>query len=416
MRYLKVSLFIGFIVSLAVTCLYELGAFFQLDLALSGFIGRGAPEPLGDRAIQYPLFITLAFGIAWTTIDIPRSALKIIVASAALLEVFAATWILHIFGIFFSSFAAGSAVLLSFLAGILYSRTEGGMRKKTVSNIFGNRISNRTFEELVNSDVPLNFEGERADATIIVCEIFNHHQLTEALPVNDYVALHNSFLKNAADFLVERGGYLDECDGESLRVVFGAPLPNEDHASTGCDSALALCKRLYQVNDECAEVWGQRFDYRIGVNSGEVVVAAYGSGRVGNFSVAGEPVEFTRRLCAANTVYGSRILIGCETFFLSESDVEVRPMELVQRFSDARSREEVYELLSLKHELSDEELQRRDLFWQAIVYYREALWDEALTIFHGIRGLNGVDGPVEFYIRRIEQLRAGLPQLEWVER
>ena len=39
----------------------------------------------------------------------------------------------------------------------------------------------------------------------------------------DYVALNNSFLRNAADFLVERGGYLDECDGESLRVVFGSP-------------------------------------------------------------------------------------------------------------------------------------------------------------------------------------------------
>lgn len=416
MRYFKVTLFIGFIVSLAVTCLYELGAFFQLDLALSGFLGRGAPTPLGDRAMQYPLFLSLAFAIAWTTVDIPRLSLKIIVASAAFLEVLATTWILHIFGIFFSSWAAAAAVLLAFIGGIAYSRSEGGMRKKIVQNIFGDRISKSTFEELVNSDLALTFEGERTEATVVVCEIFNHHELTEALPVNDYVALHNSFLKNAADFLVERGGYLDECDGESLRVVFGAPLPDPGHASTACDAALTLCRRLDEVNDECLAVWGQRFDFRVGVNSGEVVVAAYGSGRVGNFSVAGEPVEFTRRLCAANTVYRSRILIGCETFCLAENDIEVRPMELVQRYTEANSREEVYELLALKHGLSEEEMQRRDLFWQGIVFYREALWDEALSIFHGIRLPEGGDGPVEFYIRRIEQLRAGLPQLEWAER
>jgi hypothetical protein len=133
------------------------------------------------------------------------------------------------------------------------------------------------------------------------------------------------------------------------------------------------------------------------------------------FCVGGEPVEFTRRLCAANTVYRSRILMGSETFGGAEPDIEVRPMELVQRYADASSREEVYELLALKHGLTEEEMQRRDLFWQGIVYYREALWDEALSIFHGIRLPEGMDGPVEFYIRRIEQLRAGLPQLEWVE-
>lgn len=415
-RYLKVTLFIGFFVSLAVTCLYELGAFFQLDLALSGFLGRGAPVPLGDRALQYPLFVVLAFGIAWTTIDIPRMSLKIIIATAALLEVFATTWILHIVGIFFSSFASVTAVALAFIGGIAYARSEGGMRKKIVSTIFGNRISRQTFEDLVNSDLPLTFEGERTEATIIVCEIFNHHELTESLPVNDYVALHNSFLKNAADFLVERGGYLDECDGESLRAVFGAPIPHDDHASRGCEAVLSLCKRLDEVNEECFAVWGKKFDFRIGVNSGDVVVAAYGSGRVGNFSVAGEPVEFTRRLCAANTVYRSRVLIGCETFNGGESDIEVRPMELIQRYAEASSREEVYELLALKGGLSSEEMQRRDLFWQGIVYYREAQWDEALSIFHSIRLPDGGDGPVEFYIRRIEQLRAGLPQLEWAER
>jgi class 3 adenylate cyclase len=416
-RYLKVTLFIGFIVALVVSCLYWLvPVFFQLDLALSGFLGRGAPVSFSDKWIQVPLYVFCAFAVAWTTIDIPRFSLKCIIAAATLLEVLAATWILHIFGIFFSPFAAATAVILSFIGGIAYARSEGGSRKRLVNTIFGDRISKRAFEELVNSDVALTFEGERIEATVIVCEIFNHDVLADALPVNDYVALHNSFLKNAADFLVERGGYLDDCDGESLRVVFGAPIPDPGHASVACASAVSLVERLDQVNAECFQVWKHGFDFRIGVNSGEMVGAAYGSGRVGTFSVAGEPVEFTRRLCAANTIYGSRILLGCETFFSAEQDIEVRPMELIQRYADAGSREEVYELLGLKHMLDPEEAQRRDLFWQGIICYRQGLWDEALAIFHSIRPSDRVDGPVEFYIRRIEQLREGMPQLEWSER
>ena len=61
-----------------------------------------------------------------------------------------------------------------------------------------------------------------------------------SLRIPDYVAMTNAFLRNAADFLVERGGYLDECDGESLRVVFGAPMADGRHAARACECALEL--------------------------------------------------------------------------------------------------------------------------------------------------------------------------------
>jgi len=412
-RYLKVTLLIGFLGSLFVAALYEMGVLLQLDRAFAALLELRPPSPLADRMWQYPAFIICAFAISWTTIDISRKSLKCIVAAGAFLEVLAAAWIVHLFEGFFSPFASLLAIAGSFTVAFAYARSDGGMRKKIVADLFGNRVSKATFDELVNSELPLSFEGEMTEATIVVCEIFNHEELTEQLKVSDYVALQNSFLKSASDFLVERGAYLDECDGESLRAIFGAPLPDSGHASTACEAALALARRLDEVNRECLQIWQQRFDFRIGVNSGEMVVAAYGSRRLGNFSVAGEPVEFARRLCAANTIYGSRVLIGCQTYFNAESDIEVRPMELIQRTPDESSREEVYELLELKHGLGEEELERRDLFWKGIVYYREQLWDEALTLFHSARGPDGLDGPLEFYIRRIEQLREGLPQLDW---
>ena len=414
MRYLKVTFVIGFVVSLLVSALYETGLLHRLDVELAAFLGREAPPPPGsDRTVQYVAFIFFAFGTAWATIDISRHSLKFIIAAGAFADVVTATWLLNMFGIFFSPFGSLAAILGSFAASIIYSRSEGGSRKRVIRDAFGDRVSRRTFNALLDSDVPLGFGGERSEATVVVCEIFNHEQLADALPVADYVAMNNSFLRNAADFLVERGGYLDECDGESLRVIFGTPLPDPRHATTAAVSALALADHLDAVNRECQHIWKQQFDFRIGVNSGEIVVAAYGSRRLGNFSVAGEPVEFARRLCAANTIYGSRILIGAATFAEAEPAVEVRPMELIQRNQDDRSREEVYELLSLRDMLTDEERERRDLFWKGLVYYREQLWDEALGLFHSARAANGSDGPVEFYIRRIGQIRQGLPALDF---
>ncbi len=411
MRYLKVTLFIGFVVSLIAAGLHEAGLWARLDAALS--VAFGGAAPVSRRLVQYPCFILFAFGIAWTTTDIGGRTLKCVVGAAALAQIVVATVLLHLFGIFFSPWACLAAVCLSFVAAFAYSQSASGSRKRIVREIFGDRVSAQTFKELVDSDQPLAFEGEMCEASVVVCEIFNHEELSESLPVADYVALHNSFLRNASEFLVSRGGYLDECDGESLRVVFGTPLPDEFHARTAAAAAVALMARLDEVNDECSKVWKQMFDFRIGVNSGDMVVAAYGSSRLGNFGVAGEPVEFARRLCAANTIYGSRILIGCGTFNQCEMSVEVRPMELIQRHQEERSREEVYELLSLRGELPEEEMERRDLFWKGIIYYRQQLWDEALSYFYSARLSHGGDGPVEFYIRRIEQLRQGLASLDW---
>ena len=278
---------------------------------------------------------------------------------------------------------------------------------------FGDRISKKTFATLVDTDVPLHFDGDLKEATIVVCEIFNHDQLVENLPVSEYVSIINSFLRNAADFLVECGGYLDECDGESLRVVFGTPLPDSHHAATACEAALGLAARLDAVNQECLRVWKQTFDFRIGINSGEMVVAAYGSRRLGAFSVAGEPVEWARRLCNANLFYGSRILVGSLPYQLAEKYVEVRPIELVQHHPEDRVREEVYELLSRKNALSDAQSAKRDAFWKGVLYFRKEQWDEALAHFALTFSPDRHDGPLEFYIRRIEQLRSGSQALEW---
>ena len=175
--------------------------------------------------MQYPLFVFFAFAIAWTTIDIPRNSLKAVVAAGALLQIVSARLGAAICSASsFRPFPACSPSALSFVAGFIYSRSEAGSRKRVLRQVLGDRVSTKTFYALLDSATPLNLEGERREVTIVVCEIFNHDELEGALSAPDYVALTNSFRRNAADFLVERGGYLDECDGESLRVVFGAPL------------------------------------------------------------------------------------------------------------------------------------------------------------------------------------------------
>ncbi|HEX4086500.1 MAG TPA: adenylate/guanylate cyclase domain-containing protein [Chthoniobacteraceae bacterium] len=412
MRYLKATLICALLALVIALGLYEAGALRGLDRALAGFLGLIAPAQGRHLPAQFAAIILLSFGIAWTTVDLNRTGAKLLVALAALGEILGLTVVLALYGTYFSPFPGLAALLVAFFCGLAFARSPAGKRKRLLEEVFGDRISRATFNKLINSDTPLRFHGEIRAASIVVCEIFNHDELMESLSTEHFVAATNLLLKSGADFLVERGGYLDECAGETLRVIFGAPLADDNHAEVACEAALRLVEELDNVNRECMVRFNQTLDFRIGVNSGEMVCAAYGSNRLGTFSVAGEPVEFARRLCAANTIYGSRILAGSHTLELGAHAVEVRPMELV-RTRDERTREEVYELLGMRNTLPDDALQRRDLFWKGIIYYREKLWDDALDHFRAALPSQGIDAPLEFYIRRTEQLRDGLPALEW---
>lgn len=411
MRYFKVTILIGFLTALLVAVMFEMGVFRAADLRLGSFLGLRF-SPVAGRIEQYPVFVSAAFLIAWTTIDILKNSLKCVIALGAMVELISAVWVCDKLGFFFSPFASGVAIIVAFSVSFLYAQSEAGSRKRVVQTTFGERISAKNTSTLINSDVPLNFEGELREGTVVVCEIFNHDQLADALPVADYVALNNSFLRNAAEILVERGGYLDECDGESLRVIFGVPLVDPHHAEAACEAALDVMSRLDEVNRECYRVWSQTFDFRIGINSGEMVVAAYGSGRLGSFSVAGESVEWARKLCSANIIYGSRLLIGSYTCQLTETAMEVRPLDFVHRHPSDHGHEEIYELLARKQTLSDEDLERRDFFWKGILCFREAKWDEAVEQLRLASAGDSSDGPIDFYLRRIEQLRNNVPLLE----
>lgn len=406
MRYLKATILIGAI-SAAIVMLLYLQGWLRVtpDSVLAKAYGLAAPSTK-PQAIQLLVIIGLAFAAAWTTVDITRPILKSIVAVAAIFLLISGSRTLALYNVFFSPVPGAFAVLMSFGIGLAYGRSGSGSRKRVMERLFGQRVSRNVFSQLVNSNVSMELPGALQEGTVVVCEVQNHKELMELLTPENYAAMTNLYLQTASDYLVEVGGYLDECTGESLRVVFGAPLPDEKHASRACRAALDLLIRLDNLNRECDATWQRRFDFRIGINSGEMIGAAYGGSRLASFSVAGPAVEFARRLCAACATYGSRILVGPETFEQASDTFEARPIEVLKAIGERR-RIELYEILAPKHGLSPERERSRDHFWRGVIYFREKQWDKSIEEFSRARIMGIPDTALDYYIQRVERSRRG---------
>ncbi len=412
-RAFKYTLLNGALVSLLLALVYTLGLLRPLDAAMARTLGLPSPPP-EHPIVQCLAFIALAFGIAWTTIDINRPVSKALVAVGVLAEIFTLSVLVSLYGAYFSPFLPAAAVLMTFVAGYAYASSEAGQRQRVVDAAFGPRVSLRQTRALVDGRATLHPAGQLEELSLVVCEIFNHQPLMDALEPEVYAELCNRFLNIASETLVEKGGTLAGCDGEGARVIFGAPLPLPNHAVLACRAALEVARQFKALNVETARVHdGLTCDIRVGVNSGEMAVGQFGSRRLGGYGVAGEEVAFARRLCAANLIYGSTVLIGARTFELAEASIEARPLELLRhRMGDNWL--EVYELLGEPHDLTPEDLARRDLFWTGVIFYREKRLADALAKFSQARSMIPYpDGPLDFYIHRIKQLQHGNATTDW---
>jgi len=395
MKSTKVTLLVGAVVT-----------FIVWVLAVSGWLPHAPADPDTTSLSFLPqiaIFATCAFLFAWTTLDTTQMVQKIFIALAGVALMFTCAWIVSLFGGYFAPFPPATAIAFSLVAGILYGYTEQGSRKRRLEALFGRRISSKDFARLVDDDAVPDFSGTRVEASVLVCEVQNQRELLGLMSPEDHTAMTNFYLQSASEYLVGVGGYLDECTGSSLRVVFGAPVGVLDHATRACRAAVELLKRLDDLNRECDARWQQRFDFRMGINSGELLAAAYGGKRLANFSVTGPATEFARRLCTACGTYGARILAGPDTVAQTGEAFEVRPVEVLVAETGKNRRVEIYEVLAPKGGLSEERERSRDHFWRGVLFYREGSFQKAFDEFQRAR-ITGLPDPViEFYIRRVDK-------------
>lgn len=415
-RYFLVTLLIGGAVSAAVLLLAQGGVFGPFSGALAEWYGAagfpvaggggGGSSPAGSPLVEQLLAVAVAFGAAWCVIDIPHPGHKLLVAVLLLLVLAGLSPALALYGVAFGPFPALGSAALAVTAGLFYSGTEPGMRKRLLLEAVGSRISQPVFENLVNGREPLRLSPGTRDVSVLVCRVFNQAELRERLSPADLVSLGNLFHRTTAGFLMDRGAYLDESSPDLVRVFFGLLPPREDHALEACRAALELRTRLRILSDECEARWFQRLDCGVGISSGPMTVGVYGSPGHHHYTGVGGDADFARTLARANRHYGSDVLISSRGYQFAGEGVEVRPLEMIHD-PEKHLLSEVYQLLAMAGNLSDSDRARRDAFWQGVIWYRAGRFEDALARFEQAAPPGGEDAPLRFFVDRCRSRRPG---------
>ena len=152
--------------------------------------------------------------------------------------------------------------------------------------------------------------GTRKLVTVLFADVVGSTALGERLDPETLRGLLARYFAAAKQVVERHGGTIEKFIGDAVMAVFGIPQLHEDDALRGVRAALELRAAISALNEQVAQERGLRIEFRIGLNSGDVVA---GGGNDATL-VTGDAVNVAARLEQA--AGGSQILIGATTYSL----------------------------------------------------------------------------------------------------
>ncbi len=211
---------------------------------------------------------------------------------------------------------------------------------------------------------PAERREERKVITVLFADMVGFTSRAEGMDVEDVRAMLAPYHTLVRQQLEQRRGTVEKFIGDAVMAVFGAPAAHEDDPERAIRAALAIREALAASNERHPEL---DLHVRIGVNTGEALVAIDARPAAGETFASGDVVNTAARLQAAAPIDG--IVVGEATYRATHDLIEYEPVPPVHgkgkaepiscwqvlrarsRMGETRTRQDAIPLVNRKHEL-----------------------------------------------------------------
>ena len=140
--------------------------------------------------------------------------------------------------------------------------------------------------------------GERVALTTLFCDLRGFTSLAARLQPTQVRELLNIYYDQLAQVIFDDGGTVLQYTGDEIFAVFGAPMPDADHATRALACARHLFDRQSALNDALLARGLPPLNYGIGLHSGDAIAAHVGSSVRMQYSVIGDTINVGSRHCS----------------------------------------------------------------------------------------------------------------------
>ncbi len=198
-----------------------------------------------------------------------------------------------------------------------------------IKKTFGKYLSDDIVKCILESPKGTSLGGEKRVVTILLTDIRGFTAITEKESAEKIVGMLNIYLEIMTEIIFKYGGTIDEFIGDSILVIFGAPVKTTDHADKAIACAVEMQNAMEMVNKKNKELNFPEIEMGIGINTGELIVGNIGSEKRAKYAVVGSNVNLTSRI--ESYTVGGQIFIsestkkGCRNTLKIDSSFEAKP-------------------------------------------------------------------------------------------
>jgi adenylate cyclase len=291
---------------------------------------------------------------------------------------------------------------IAFISVMVYRFLSEERQKQLIKGMFVHYASELIVNELIQDPSKLKLGGDRKHATAFFSDIKDFTTVSEKLSPEQLITQLNEYLSAMTDIVLEYGGYLDKYEGDAVVAVFGVPVDQTDHAERACLAALDMQKALIGLRKKWMAEKRPAFEARIGLNTGEMIAGNIGGKNRFDYTVIGDSVNLASRLEGANKMYGTKIMIGEETYKLAKAKIIARELDFLRVKGKSRP-VRVYELLARRSDGFAESLNTAFThFARGLELYRLQEWQKAIAEFRRALEFKPDDGPAKEFLRRCD--------------
>ncbi|MBL7174383.1 MAG: AAA family ATPase [Desulfobacteraceae bacterium] len=144
-----------------------------------------------------------------------------------------------------------------------------------------------------------SIEGERKLVTVFFADVANYTAMSEKLDPEEVHQIMDGCFKILMDEIHKYEGTINQFTGDGVMALFGAPVAHEDHAQRACHAALSVQRGMREYGEKIKTDTDVKFQMRIGLNSGHVIVGSIGDDLRMDYTAVGDTTNLASRMESA---------------------------------------------------------------------------------------------------------------------
>ena len=152
---------------------------------------------------------------------------------------------------------------------------------------------------IASSPDAIKLGGDKRRVAVMFTDIRGFTALSETMNPDTLAKLLTEYFTEMVECVFRHGGTLDKFIGDSVMAQWGAPISEPDDCDRAMRAALDMMTELDQLNERWRRESRPTLQIGIGLNVGDVFAGNIGSDRRLEYTVIGDTVNVSSRLCGA---------------------------------------------------------------------------------------------------------------------